>query len=154
MDLMHTGDIDTFCLVSSDSDFTRLAQRLREAHKTVIGFGERKTPEAFISSCHRFIYFDNLLSPMSNYDSARQKPKDAIELISKAMIEDEDGWATVSPIGQRLPSITPDFDPRNYGCKKLIELIRATEAFEFKEPEGSSKEWRIRFKSRRDDISQ
>lgn len=148
MDLMHTGDIDTFCLVSSDSDFSRLAQRLREAHKTVIGFGERKTPTAFIASCHRFIYFDNLGTSIGS--GRRQHPSDAVELIGKVMTEDEDGWAAVSPIGQRLSSIAPDFDPSNYGCKKLIELIRATEAFEIKEPEGIKKEFRIRHLSRPD----
>jgi NYN domain/OST-HTH/LOTUS domain len=179
MDLMHTGSIDTFCLVSSDSDFTRLAQRLREHHKSVIGFGERHTPRAFIMSCHRFIYYDNLYVQSSvggvgegvNGESMRgesdsdvvgvvenededlyaawKKPsRQAVELICKAMsdYEDADGWSTLSPIGQRLPTIAPDFDPRNYGCKKLIELVRKTQAFDVKPPESYNNEWRIRLK--------
>jgi NYN domain/OST-HTH/LOTUS domain len=173
MDLMHTGSIDTFCLVSSDSDFTRLAQRLREHHKSVIGFGERHTPRAFIMSCHRFIYYDNLTVQSSvvggngeskgengdvvgveNADdedlyAAWKKPsRQAVELICKAMndYEDVDGWSTLSPIGQRLPAIAPDFDPRNYGCKKLIELVRKTQAFDVKPPESYNNEWRIRLK--------
>jgi NYN domain/OST-HTH/LOTUS domain len=170
MDLMHTGSIDTFCLVSSDSDFTRLAQRLREHHKSVIGFGERHTPRAFIMSCHRFIYYDNLyvqsgggvggvngesgdVVVVENEDedlyAAWKKPsRQAVELICKAMsdYEDADGWSTLSPIGQRLPAIAPDFDPRNYGCKKLIELVRKTQAFDVKPPESYNNEWRIRLK--------
>lgn len=158
MDLMHTGEIDLFCLVSSDSDFTRLAQRLREHHKTVVGFGYRQTPQAFIMSCHRFIYFDNLnvqdtngeLAEEDEEASAWKKPSSqAVELICKAMSSDEDaeGWSTLSPIGQRLPAIAPDFDPRNYGCKKLIELVRKTQAFDVKPPEShNNNEWRIRLK--------
>jgi hypothetical protein len=173
MDLMHTGSIDTFCLVSSDSDFTRLAQRLREHHKTVIGFGERHTPRAFIMSCHRFIYYDNLIgtdggegenggergaeaSGDGNNDDPTVVPwqeptsQQAIELICKAMsdYEDADGWSTLSPIGQRLPAIAPDFDPRNYGCRKLIELVRKTMAFDIRPPDHAhNNEWRIRLRT-------
>jgi hypothetical protein len=181
MDLMHTGSIDTFCLVSSDSDFTRLAQRLREHHKTVIGFGERHTPRAFIMSCHRFIYYDNLIGTTTreggegendggergaaeasggggdnNNDDPTVVPwqeptsQQAIELICKAMsdYEDADGWSTLSPIGQRLPAIAPDFDPRNYGCRKLIELVRKTMAFDIRPPDHAhNNEWRIRLRT-------
>jgi len=137
MDLMHRGMIDTFCLVSSDSDFTRLAQRLRENGKTVIGFGERKTPEAFRNACNRFIYFDNLGNDAeSEADPAqhpvKQPPARAASLILKAMAEqdDDEGWAALGVVGQRLRSIAPDFDPRTYGCGKLSDVIRKAGRFE------------------------
>ena len=152
MDLMHTGAVDTVCLISSDSDFTRLAQRLREGGKTVLGFGERKTPESFRNACNRFIYFDNLgdteIEAAPNGGS-RQPPSKAVPLILKAMTEheDEDGWVTLGPLGQRLLSIAPDFDPRNYGCIKLSDLIRTSGAFELEKPADGA--LRLRRRQRR-----
>ena len=140
MDLMHTGAVDTFCLVSSDSDFTRLAQRLREGGKTVIGFGERKTPEAFRNACNRFIYFDNLEADEQieapEEAPERLRPSQATPLIVKAMAEheDEDGWVTLGPLGHRLQSIAPDFDPRTYGCSKLSDVVRKAGGFELDKP--------------------
>lgn len=144
MDLMHTGAVDLFCLVSSDSDFTRLAQRLRENGKTVIGFGERKTPEAFRNACNRFIYLDNLgpaaTEEVTEAASETEKlpPSKAAPLIIKAMAghEDEDGWASLGGIGTRLQSIAPDFDPRNYGVAKLSDVARKAGAFDLEKADG------------------
>lgn len=145
MDLMHTGAVDTFCIVSSDSDFTRLAQRLRENGKTVIGFGERKTPEAFRNACNRFIYLDNLgpaaTEEVAEAATATEKlpPSKAAPLILKAMAghEDEEGWAGLGGIGTRLQSIAPDFDPRNYGVGKLSDVVRKAGAFDLEKAEGN-----------------
>ncbi len=160
MDLMHTGAVDTFCLVSSDSDFTRLAQRLRESGRTVIGFGERKTPEAFRNACNRFIYLDNLgqaeaevipaeakdaPSATARAGSARETnepekepPSKATPQILQAMadLEDDDGWVTLSALGSRLQNIAPDFDPRSYGQAKLSELVRKAGAFDLEKFNG------------------
>jgi uncharacterized protein (TIGR00288 family) len=157
MDLMHTGAVDTFCLVSSDSDFTRLAQRLRESGKTVIGFGERKAPEAFRNACNRFIYLDNLghaeaeampaeakdappaaarAGPTAETD--KEPPSKATPQILQAMkdLEDDDGWVTLSALGSRLQNIAPDFDPRSYGQSKLSELVRKAGAFDLEKFNG------------------
>ena len=147
MDLMHTGAVETFCLVSSDSDFTRLAQRLRENGKTVIGFGERKAPEAFRNACNRFIYFDILDEGREEDDesrgpskTAKQPPSKAVPLIAKAVDElaDDDGWVHLGSLGQRLISRNPDFDPREYGCSKLSDLIKKSGAFSLDKRGGSS----------------
>ena len=148
MDLMHTGALETFCLVSSDSDFTRLAQRLRENGKTVIGFGERKAPEAFRNACNRFIYFDILDRAGDQGDEetpkpqapAKQPPSKAVPMIAKAVDElaDDDGWVNLGTLGQRLLSRHPDFDPREYGCSKLSELIKKSGAFALDKQGGTS----------------
>lgn len=160
MDLMHTGAVDTFCLVSSDSDFTRLAMRLREQGKLVIGLGERKTPEAFRNACNRFIYLDNLgptVTGTAEEAAIEEKeaeveklpPSKAVPLILKAMAghEDEDGWADLGGIGMRLQSIAPDFDPRNYGQAKLSDVVRKSGAFEIEKAEGN--QLRVRQRQRR-----
>lgn len=143
MDLMHTGAVDTFCLVSSDSDFTRLAQRLREGGKTVIGFGERKTPEAFRNACNRFIYFENLGGaaedgPVEAPD--KLPPSKAVPLLNRAVDElaDDDGWVRLGTLGQRLIANHPDFDPRNYGCAKLSDLVKKTGRFSMDKRGGNS----------------
>ena len=155
MDLMHTGAVDIFCLISSDSDFTRLAQRLRENGKTVMGFGERKTPEAFRNACNRFIYLDNL-GPAATEQATEEAteteklpPSKATPLILKAMAghEDEDGWASLGGIGTRLNSIAPDFDPRNYGLGKLSDVVRKAGAFEI--DKSDSRHLRVRQRQRR-----
>jgi uncharacterized LabA/DUF88 family protein len=145
MDLLHSGRLDGFCLVSSDSDFTRLASRLREQGADVYGFGGQKTPESFRQACRRFIYTENLqpeaeaatpeeeLSPM-----ALQPPSAAIPILNKAIaqMETEDGWVGLGAVGQRLANIASDFDPRNFGYRKLSELVRKTAAFDIEQPEG------------------
>jgi uncharacterized LabA/DUF88 family protein len=144
MDLLHSGRFDGFCLVSSDSDFTRLASRLREQGADVYGFGERKTPESFRQACRRFIYTENLLPdhPAAAQEGAARKPLQplsaAIEILNKAIaeMETEDGWVGLGVVGQRLANIASDFDPRTYGFRKLSDLVRKTGAFDVDHPEG------------------
>lgn len=140
MDLMYKGRVDGFCLISSDSDFTRLAQRLREDGLVVYGFGERKTPEPFRNACTRFIYVENLGTPAETAPDraaaapakAKDAPSQAVDLIAKAMagLEDEDGWAELGGIGSRIMHIAPDFDPRSFGYAKLSTLVEKSGGFE------------------------
>ena len=139
MDLLHSGRFDGFCLVSSDSDFTRLAARIREQGVPVYGFGERKTPESFRQACTRFIYTENLTgraAAEAGADAsppAERNPAEAVPLIAAAiadMDEDGDGWVSAGAIGNRLRNAYPDFDQRTYGYAKLSDLIRATGRFE------------------------
>ncbi len=153
MDLLHSGRLDGFCLVSSDSDFTRLASRLREQGADVYGFGEQKTPESFRQACRRFIYTENLLpeaqsaAPEGTPRKALQQPSAAIPILNKAIaqMESEDGWVGLGVVGQRLANIASDFDPRTYGYRKLSDLVRNTGAYEIDQPEGRAV--RIRAKS-------
>lgn len=137
MDLLYTGKFDGFCIVSSDSDFTRLAVRLRESGQTVYGFGERKTPKAFVSACDKFIYTENLRKDAVKASEPVDisKDKKLLELLRLAVEDsaDESGWAYLGALGQLIANKHPDFDPRTYGFKKIGELIRATGAFEVKE---------------------
>jgi hypothetical protein len=135
MDLLHSGLYDGFCLVSSDSDFTRLASRLREQGVVVYGFGEQKTPESFRQACSRFIYTENLraLAPSAPTRTKAQNPLGTLEAaIVKIISETESGDGSVSlgAIGNRLASLYPDFDPRTYGFKKLIDLVRSIDAID------------------------
>ncbi len=145
MDLLHGGRLDGFCLVSSDSDFTRLASRLREQGADVYGFGEQKTPESLRQACRRFIYTENLL-PESQVATpeegpahkALEPPSAAIPILAKAIaqMETEDGWVGLGAVGQRLANIASDFDPRTYGFRKLSDLVRKTAAFDMEQSEG------------------
>ncbi len=153
MDLLHSGRLDGFCLVSSDSDFTRLASRLREQGADVYGFGEQKTPESFRQACRRFIYTENLLpeaqvaAPEEGPSpKALQPPSAAIPILNKAIaqMETEDGWVGLGVVGQRLANIASDFDPRTYGYRKLSDLVRKTGAFELDQPEGRAMRIRAR----------
>jgi uncharacterized LabA/DUF88 family protein len=144
MDLLHGGRFDGLCLISSDSDFTRLASRIREQGVDVYGFGERRTPESFRQACRRFIYTENLLlpeAPAMGAEAAKpvkplQPPSAAIPLLQKALsqMESEEGWVGLGALGQRLSSIATDFDPRTYGYRKLSDLVRKTGAFEVNQP--------------------
>ena len=143
MDLMHRGGLDGFCLVSSDSDFTRLAQRLREDGAVVYGFGAKKTPEAFRSACSRFIYIKNLESPepktantSSPAAAKKEPPSKAVPLLRKAMEQawDAEDWVSLSAVGQRLKHLAPDFDPRTYGCDKLVTVIEKSGKFIVERP--------------------
>jgi uncharacterized LabA/DUF88 family protein len=144
MDLLHSGRFDGFCLVSSDSDFTRLASRLREEGADVYGFGAQKTPESFRQACRRFVYIENLLPeaevavPEEGSSKARPSASAAIPILTKAIaqMETEDGWVGLGVVGQRLANIASDFDPRTYGFRKLSDLVRQTGAFEMDQPEG------------------
>lgn len=151
MDLLHSGIFDGFCLVSSDSDFTRLASRIREQGKDVFGFGEQKTPESFRQACGRFIYTENLLAGAQGAalkERALQKPSSAAPLIRKAIaqVEGEDGWAALGAVGKQLASLAPDFDSRTYGATKLSDLVRKANAFDVDHPEGGTLRIRVRQK--------
>ena len=169
MDLLYTGNFDGFCIVSSDSDFTRLASRIREAGLVVYGFGEKKTPESFVSACDKFIYVEIL--EQSNGSTQTQIAKEAasdstktstkqtkidkklLKLLQNAYetVAGEDGWANLGVFGAQLNKLSPSFDSRNYGYKKLGELVRATDIFEIREtPHDKSpsvKELHIKLKS-------
>jgi uncharacterized LabA/DUF88 family protein len=146
MDLLHSGRFDGFCLVSSDSDFTRLAARIREQGVDVFGFGEQKTPESFRQACRRFVYTENL-RPGAAADgqepaqkSSLQPPSAATPIIRKiiAQMESEDGWVSLGAVGTQLANLASDFDPRTYGFRKLSDLVRKTNAFEIEHPEGGT----------------
>jgi uncharacterized LabA/DUF88 family protein len=145
MDLLHSRRFDGFCLVSSDSDFTRLASRLREEGADVYGFGAQKTPESFRQACRRFIYTENLLPEAAVTTPGEGAPANslqpasaAIPFLTKAIaqMETEDGWVSLGAVGQRLANIASDFDPRTYGFRKLSDLIRKTGAFDMEQPDG------------------
>src|SRR6185437_13695897 len=145
MDLLYSGRFDGFCIVSSDSDFTRLAARLRESGSTVYGFGERKTPKPFVAACDKFIYIENLRfadDPAADTEAkpARRAPATAAELKADSSLisllsnaveaaSDEDGWAPLASIGSIITNQRPDFDSRSYGYAKLSDLIKATTVF-------------------------
>lgn len=141
MDLLYTGHFHGFCLVSSDSDFTRLAMRIRESGRRVYGFGEEKTPKPFVSACDRFIYTEVLArKPEENADvPVPQKPGKEmrgdtrlVNLIRGGLqaSSDETGWAQLAAVGNNISRTANDFDPRNYGYAKLSELIAAIGLFE------------------------
>ena len=150
MDLLYSGRFDGFCLVSSDSDFTRLAARLRESGMTVYGFGERKTPKPFVAACDKFIYVENLRFDDDVQDAGgaaaggkqeRRKPTTAAQLKRDAALvsllrnavaaaSDDDGWAPLAAVGNIITNQRPDFDSRSYGYGKLSELVAATTLFE------------------------
>jgi uncharacterized LabA/DUF88 family protein len=157
MDLLYSGRFDGFCIVSSDSDFTRLAARLRESALTVYGFGERKTPKPFVAACDKFIYIENLTFDDNEDDDnggdtaaaakgvsarpGRPKPTSAAQLKNDRELanflrnavqaaSDDDGWAPLAGVGNIITNQRPDFDPRSYGYGKLSDLITATTLFE------------------------
>lgn len=142
MDLLHTGRFDGFCLVSSDSDFTGLASRIREQGIDVYGFGEQKTPESFRQACRRFIYTENLLPEAPAPDDpgrqdarpadVKKQPTAAAPLIRTAImqLDDDGGWVSLGRVGHRLAELATDFDPRTYGQGKLSDLVEKAGGFE------------------------
>ncbi len=146
MDLLYGGKVDGFCIVSSDSDFTRLAIRLRESGMKVIGFGEKKTPNAFIVACDRFVFLEILNNEAQTTDDEEIKPShenakssavhrlpaEVIALITDSVnaVADDDGWAFLGDVGNLILRNQPSFDSRNYGYPKLTPLISATEMFD------------------------
>ena len=168
MDLLHSGRFDGFCLVSSDSDFTRLAARIREQGVDVFGFGEQKTPESFRQACRRFIYTENLRSHGKNEAKGKARPadappdepqtrnplrppEDAVPLIAEIIgeAEDETGWASLGQVGNMLANLASDFDPRTYGARKLSDLVRETNGFELDETDPRNIRIRIKRARRR-----
>ncbi len=137
MDLLYGGNVEGFCLVSSDSDFTRLATRLREAGKIVYGLGERKTPKPFIAACDKFIFFEVLRKSAETTLPVQQLPDvpDLKELLTHAIRETirESGWSRLATVGGLLNKTHSSFDPRNYGFKKLNELVRSQDYIEVAE---------------------
>ncbi len=161
MDILYSEQVQGFCIVSSDSDFTRLAVRLREAGMKVYGIGEQKTPMAFISSCDKFIYLE-ILAPPEDDEIEKEKsktgkktttkrfsrklvgnklPRNIVKLIktSIADVADENGWAFLGDVGNLIMKKQPDFDPRNFGFMKLTPLIRAVDGIEIDERETSNR---------------
>jgi uncharacterized LabA/DUF88 family protein len=142
MDLLYTGKFDGFCIVSSDSDFTRLASRIREAGLIVYGFGERKTPKAFVSACDKFIFTEVLRSKDNGNEkisrkTTRELKQDTklVNLLRNAVeaSSDDSGWAHLGTVGSNIAKQASEFDPRNYGYKKLGELMAATNVFQIEE---------------------
>jgi Fe-S-cluster formation regulator IscX/YfhJ len=145
MDILYSGNVESFCIVSSDSDFTRLAARLRESGMYVLGMGEKKTPTPFIAACEVFKYLEVLASPPapprdeaeeSGHDEApkagmasREKLIEAVRIIVDEN-SDEDGWVYMGAVGKMLSKRFPDFDTRNYGFSKLTPLISSLKQFE------------------------
>lgn len=139
MDLLHGGSVDGFCLVSSDSDFTRLATRIREAGLAVYGFGEKKTPRPFVVACDKFI-FTEILRPAKAGTASLDVSQDSLQPLLEAAVNGatkEDGWAPLSGVGSLVAKSNPSFDPRNYGCQKLGELVRRQPYLEVKSVPGS-----------------
>jgi uncharacterized LabA/DUF88 family protein len=142
MDLLYTNKFDGFCIVSSDSDFTKLASRIRESGLVVYGFGEKKTPEPFVSACDKFIYTEVLTSKEDDTLSIKRKSTNALKQDTKLVnllrnaveaSSDDSGWAHLAPMGSTIAKQAPEFDPRNYGYKKLGELVAATKLFQIEE---------------------
>lgn len=150
MDILYTGRVDGFCIVSSDSDFTRLATRLREAGMKVIGIGERKTPEPFITACDKFIYIEILSSEdVSTPDiRTRRVKKESLQKVDKRVINlikssindvaDEGGWAFLGEVGTLILKKQPNFDARNYGFRKLLQLMKSVDDIEVDERQSES----------------
>ncbi|MCR9068094.1 MAG: NYN domain-containing protein [Rhodobacteraceae bacterium] len=144
MDLMHSNRFDGFVLVSSDSDFTRLASRIREQGLEVYGIGQQKTPEPFRKACKRFIFIENILPQADDSKTAAdRKPDtkaltDARDLIFRAMeaIDQDDDWYSLGQIGQYITAANPDFDTRTYGKRKLSDLIESIKALEVRRDQG------------------
>ncbi len=148
MDLLYTGNFNGFCIVSSDSDFTRLASRIRESGLLVYGFGEKKTPSSFVSACDKFIYTEVLRAKTDESKAIAKKPgnqlrQDAklVSLLRNAVeaSSDESGWAQLGPVGSNIAKQSSEFDPRNFGYVKLGELVTAINLFDIEERQiGSS----------------
>jgi uncharacterized LabA/DUF88 family protein len=158
MDILYTGKVDGFCIVSSDSDFTRLATRLREAGMKVIGIGEKKTLNPFIIACDKFIYLEilkpEILTPeeVLNKREPKARPVSSKEPLNKIDLEiiklfsdsvtdlaDENGWAFLGELGNLMLKKKPDFDPRNYGYTKMLPLIKSINRFEIDERDTGKK---------------
>lgn len=164
MDLLYTGRFDGFCIVSSDSDFTTLARRIRESGLTVYGFGERKTPSPFVAACDKFVYVEVLgaseedegegkASPIQHRWSRAELRQDAklVNMLRSAIeaSADDAGWASLGAVGSNLSKRFTDFDARNYGYAKLSGLIAATDLFQTEERQvGSGKHLFVRNKKK------
>jgi uncharacterized LabA/DUF88 family protein len=142
MDLLYTSNFNGFCIVSSDSDFTKLASRIRESGLLVYGFGEQKTPSAFVSACDKFIYTEVLRAKADESEAIVKKATNELKQDTKLVSllrnaveasSDESGWAQLGPVGSNIAKQSSGFDPRNYGYGKLGELVSATKLFDIEE---------------------
>lgn len=160
MDILYSKNVDGFCIVSSDSDFTRLAARLREAGMYVVGMGEKKTPTPFISACEKFKYLEVLASMTAkpteqvNTKEKQEETKPGIVGIEKLIeviktiiteISDEDGWAFLGELGSILNKRYPDFDTRNYGYSKLTPFVCSLKLFEIKTVKTSNRSINLKY---------
>ena len=149
MDLLHSARFDGFVLVSSDSDFTRLASRIREQGQDVIGVGNKNTTESLCKACKQFIFLENLVSEKEGQENsmgpkATEKPQfpepqstfPVVQLIRKFMEKQDEKWVPLSPIGIHIRTAMPEFDPRTYGCSNLSSLVEKTRAFEVNRDNG------------------
>ena len=152
MDLLYSEKVNGFCLVSSDSDFTKLATRLREAGMKVIGIGEKKTPNPFIVACDKFIYIEiiaNKAQKKENKDSSKNSvdkiTKREIKLIQNSIsdLSDDDGWAFLGDVGGLIQKKQPNFDSRNYGFEKLTPLIKSIGSFEIEQRESTKSKYKL-----------
>ena len=152
MDLLYSEKVNGFCLVSSDSDFTKLATRLREAGMKVIGIGEKKTPNPFIVACDKFIYIEiiaNKAQKKENKDSSKNSvdriTNREIKLIENSIsdLSDDDGWAFLGDVGGLIQKKQPNFDSRNYGFEKLTPLIKSIGSFEIEQRESSKSKYKL-----------
>lgn len=155
MDILYSEKVDGFCIVSSDSDFTRLATRLREAGMQVIGIGEKKTPNPFIVACDKFIYIEILKakSKEKELDEDKEFDKATFDKISQKEIKliaatitdlsDDEGWAFLGDVGSLLQKKRPNFDPRNYGFQKLTPLINSIDKFEIEQRESQKGRYKL-----------
>lgn len=173
MDILYRGDLDGFALISSDSDYTRLATRIRESGKYVLGMGEKKTPLALVSACDKFVYIENLVGASKGGDGGRRPKKQAApaaqtkpqtqaertaaadradlhDLLIRAYeaVQGEDGFAQLSHVGNQLSVLQPGFDPRSYGKRQLRLLVEDTGLFEVRRepPKGPNPHLYIRLK--------
>ena len=155
MDILYSNKVNGFCLVSSDSDFTRLATRLREAGMQVIGIGEKKTPNPFIVACDKFIYIEILKTQSEEKTESKSTIDLAVDLITKKEIHlisttitdlsDEDGWAFLGDVGSLIQKKQPNFDSRNYGFEKLTPLIKSIGKFEIEQRENPKSRHKLIF---------
>jgi len=157
MDILYSGKVNGFCLVSSDSDFTRLATRLREAGMQVIGIGEKKTPNPFIVACDKFIYIEILKNQSAKKEDGDDKDSDksSVDKITRKEINllrttisdssDEDGWAFLGDVGGLIQKKQPNFDSRNYGFDKLTPLIKSIGEFELEQRENPKSRHKLIF---------
>ena len=155
MDILYSEKVNGFCLVSSDSDFTKLATRLREAAMQVIGIGEKKTPNPFIVACDKFIYIEILKGREDKTEETtdKEESKDNVDKITKkeiklisSTISDlsfDDGWASLGDVGNLLQKKQPNFDARNYGFEKLNHLIKSIDQFELEQRENPKNKYKI-----------
>ncbi|MET2984032.1 NYN domain-containing protein [Aureibaculum conchae] len=153
MDILYSKNIDGFCLVSSDSDFTKLATRLRESGMQVIGIGEKKTPDPFIVACDKFIYLEILETYTEQHDGKKDAKKPSLDKITPKTIRllrqsvddaaDEDGWAFLGDVGSLIIKKQPNFDARNFGFEKLTPLFNSLNQFEIEQRDQGNKRFKL-----------